>query len=552
MENDFGREILVSGQDGRIDEGGGEAEVIASRDLGAFSVGTVAGKAERLVDDLAVFVEGELVGRDLLRWGLAAFEHLLSDLGDAGAGTGFHGGGGECFVIGEVEKLRGEDGLDHDFGIVVPGHVFEVGLEGGLEGFVTAFVERFAGAQGGAADGGVFVLHFLTGKLGGEFAEAFERPDGVHASQVAGAFVSEFLEGGGDGLIGAEDEQLLSVVTPPAVGVFEVGDKLLRRFVEHLGKGAGREVVVDEPVDASALDVFGEAVVIDDAAQVAAGLGPVALLDDAAVHVNNVEGSVRTGLGVHRAEVRVGRADELAAGIGVAQVGDAIAHFDLGATDESADGLGEEEVAFEFLGEAIAAEETFAAGGGEVVEGIVLRTKPFLSALDVGNANEREDFAVVDGEFSSDVEGAIGDGLLEVEWAAFASGVDEPGFAVVILTEAPLTAVGGGLFDMSEAVGIVAEAVGVVGGVDPVVHGPDQAAGLVLHVAAAFAAFVPEGFGVGDAIAVGVTVPVNVERVGFVDERAVVQRQDHAREEQVVGKDGVLVHFAIAVGVFVT
>jgi len=101
--------------------------------------------------------------------------------------------------------------------------------------------------------------------------------------------------------------------------------------------------------------------------------------------------------------------------------------------------------------------------------------------LHIGNRDEGPDLFVACSEFVADGEGTVGDWLLEIDWAEFAAGVDDPRFAEVVLREAPLAAVGrGGFFD--DALGRPANAPGVVGGVEPVVGAPDEAAGLVLEV----------------------------------------------------------------------
>ena len=153
----------------------------------------------------------------------------------------------------------------------------------------------------------------------------------------------------------------------PAVGVGEV--------VYELGGGGGEEFrvfvafggVVDETVDAAAADVFVEAVLFDDAAEVGAGADPVALLDDAAVDVDYVEAAVGAGGHVERAEVGVGGADELGAGGGVAEDDLAGVVGDFGAADEAADGFGDEEIAVEVGGEAVAAVDVLPGAAGEIV-----------------------------------------------------------------------------------------------------------------------------------------------------------------------------------------
>lgn len=102
---------------------------------------------------------------------------------------------------------------------------------------------------------------------------------------------------------------------------------------------------MNESVDTSVLDVLIEAVFIDDRSEVALWFGPVSLLDDTSIHVDDVEGSVWSGDHVYRAEVRVSGADEFAFLVGVAELGDAVVYFYFRSADEPSYGFCEEEVA---------------------------------------------------------------------------------------------------------------------------------------------------------------------------------------------------------------
>lgn len=103
---------------------------------------------------------------------------------------------------------------------------------------------------------------------------------------------------------------------------------------------------------------------------------------------------------------------------------------------------------------------------------------------------------------------------------------------------------------MGKAVRIMAEAVVIISGVNPVIHRPDEAAGLVLHVPTTTTALIPEGLLIRNAVAVGVLIAIDVEGVRLTDQDAIVKREDHARKEEVIGKNGVLIVSAIAIGVF--
>ena len=63
-----------------------------------------------------------------------------------------------------------------------------------------------------------------------------------------------------------------------------------------------------------------------------------------------------------------------------------------------------------------------------------------------------------------------------------------------------------------------------VSDVDPVIEIPDQATGLVLHVATAVATVVNLDLLVSYAISVGVSVVPQIERVGDVNHHTIVER----------------------------
>ena len=73
-----------------------------------------------------------------------------------------------------------------------------------------------------------------------EGVEALQRPEAVEATEWVLAAADERLKRGNHALVGAQDDQLLRLITPPAVGMGEVGDELRRCFVEHLRLRPGR------------------------------------------------------------------------------------------------------------------------------------------------------------------------------------------------------------------------------------------------------------------------------------------------------------------------
>ena len=74
----------------------------------------------------------------------------------------------------------------------------------------------------------------------------------------------------------------------------------------------------------------------------------------------------------------------------------------------------------------------------------------------------------------------------------------------------------------------------------------------MLQIASAIATLVPHFDFIGDTIAIGVSIALQIKRVGLANDHAVQQRQNHTRKGKVIGKNGVLVVDAIAIGVFVS
>ena len=140
-----------------------------------------------------------------------------------------------------------------------------------------------------------------------------------------------------------------------------MSDELGRRFVEHARLGAGLEILVHEAPDASvAIDLI-QAILLDHLAEVAAVLDPITFLDDAAVHVHEVEAAVGAVHHVDDTEVRIAGADEFGLRVRVIDMGDTIDDRDLGSTNETTDGLGDEDVATQINRQAIATDDFLTA-----------------------------------------------------------------------------------------------------------------------------------------------------------------------------------------------
>ena len=329
-----------------------------------------------------------------------------------------------------------------------------------------------------------------------------------------------------------------------------MGDELRRGFLQHTRLRAGLIVLVDEAPDAAVAIDLVHGVLLDDLTEVAAFAHPVTFLDDTTVHVHEVEAAVGTDGHVDDAEVGVGGADELRVPMRVGDPRDAVVDGDLGAADEAAHRLGDEHVATEIRRVAIGTDDFLSAGSGEVVEFLVGQG-PRRAALVIGEADERPDLHEVLRELALEVERAVEDRGLEVPEALLAAGVAPPDLTQVVLREAPLAAaVRDGLLERRLRT-VPAQTIGIIGLVEVIVQGPDQAALLVLEVAALGSALEPELLGVGDALPLGVAVDEDVLRIGLVDEDAIVEGEHHARQDELVAVDDVLVEATVALRAFV-
>ena len=183
---------------------------------------------------------------------------------------------------------------------------------------------------------------------------------------------------------------------------------------------------------------------------------------------------------------------------------------------------------------------------------LLIRQGPTGTTLVISKADERPDLHEVRGELALEVVGTIKDRRLKMPEALLAAGITPPNLTQIVLREAPLTTPVRDGFLQRWLCTVPAQTVGVVGLVQVIVQGPDQAALLVLKVATLGAALEPELLGIGHARPLGVAVDKDILRVGLVDEDAVVERQDHARQDELVAVDHVLVETAIALSALVT
>ena len=131
-------------------------------------------------------------------------------------------------------------------------------------------------------------------------------------------------------------------VPPPSVGMGKVADPIDRGFVQHPRLGAGGEVFVRQSVDSAESDFFVQFVGFNLFAQVGAGPGPGGLLDNASIHIDDVEGAIRSRHHVYGPEQRVVGPDKLILIIRVGESGDAVLFGDFGASNQTTHRFGEE------------------------------------------------------------------------------------------------------------------------------------------------------------------------------------------------------------------
>ena len=506
-------------------------------DGGAFAIESVAGEAQLLVNGLATAHLVLLRIRELTREAELVVQHLRGELLHAFRRRAECGEVDEFRVVLPLHLFRREQGLRDDGGIAVL-------RQSGDAGFQRGIGERFAGADGGASQHGRAVLQSSTHLVAGESAQTFERPQRMNASEVAVVFLQHRGERGHDALVLFQDEQLLRGVAMPAVRMREGLDELRGRGVEQFGSGHGLGRVMHETPHTTAVDDLVHAVLEDHFAQVAAFLRPVSLLDDAAIHVADEERAIGRGFHIDGAETGVRAAQELALWMRIVQNGDAVLHLDRAAAHETAHGLAKEEIAAQLGGQLIASEDLATAGRGEMVQRVVL-TRLAGAALIIAQAHRRPHDLKAGLELRPRGRLTVEDVVLEIERAFLAARVHHPELALVILRRAPLAAVAGNVL-LDELAVLPAQAVVVHCGIDPVVERPRHAAWLMLKIAAARAALIHWLLFIAHTVAVGVLVEIDVVRVGLADQHAIGQRQQQARQLQLVGKDAMHVVLAIA------
>ena len=278
-----------------------------------------------------------------------------------------------------------------------------------------------------------------------------------------------------------------------------------------------------------------------------------AMLDDAAIHIDDVQRSVRPRVEVDRAKPFVRRSEKLRFVVRVpGRDGPALLRQNI-APDKIAAGFAQESVAVKFARELIAAIDQWPARSREIGEGeIVTQLAAAVTAIDSRvdpnrpgrlifyrlNVQARRT-AVIRVAAQIIVRRQITAQLLRI------GVIKEP--AKVILRNAPLPAQRRRLA-LPVAVGVTKPGP-IIGAVNPIIQRPEQAVGIVLDVPDAAGKVIVGDFDffVRLAVAIGVTTKPQVRHFG--NQRPIPDERYCARQHQAILKDRALVHATIPVSV---
>ena len=324
-------------------------------------------------------------------------------------------------------------------------------------------------------------------------------------------------------------------------------DELRGRFLIHPWRWAGLQRVMHQPPDAPAVRHFVELVLLDDFAQIRAGPHPVALLDDAAVHVRDVERAVRRVRDIERAKARIARPPELGflVLVRIAQHRESVLIRDLRAADEPPHRLAHEQVPAQFRGQPVAAVHVAAGRRRKMIHRPV-RAMPPVPALHIRHADGRPHFHETRSHLLLRIERAVHHRLLKTLRPLLAARVHEKHLPEIILAQPPLPVVRRGVL-LHRARWRPAQAVVVVGRVEAVVAAPQQPVWLMLQISPARPAREKRLLFIRHAVAVRVRVGEQIIRVRLAhDDAPFVQRHEHPRQHQPVDENAVPVIHAVA------
>ena len=252
-----------------------------------------------------------------------------------------------------------------------------------------------------------------------------------------GGRTGQLLERGDHRLVPANDDQLLSFISPPTVGVREVADERAGLLIEHAGSRPGLELVVNNPVDPSLADILVQPVGGHHTPQIGTPAHPITFLDNAPVHVEDIETAIGTGLRRQRPEVGILRGDEFSTLVGIHQHGLAGDVGDLRPANEPSYSLGNEQIAAHILGQSIASIDTLPAAAGEVIQRIV-GSYPTTPALHIRHVVNRKHLPEAGRQLSSHTNPAVDHGLLEIHRRLLAAGGGVIELPDIIMGQPPL------------------------------------------------------------------------------------------------------------------
>ena len=250
-----------------------------------------------------------------------------------------------------------------------------------------------------------------------------------------------------------------------------MGHKFLCRFVKHPRLLVRAKGIVGEAVDASLLNVFMDTPLVYHTAEIRTRTGPIPLLNDPSMHVYDHHGSIRRGCGPEWAKVDITGADKFSSGISITENGAAVFAGHFGTADESANWLGNNEVALEISREAVTPVDSLSGTSSEVIKASPL-VDAASSALHVWHVGNWKNFSEAVCFLARQIEGAVGDGLLEVEGGLLSTGRGVVIAACVIHADTPLTTTSGELLHFKFSVGETVSLV-FVSDVDPVIEVPN-------------------------------------------------------------------------------
>ena len=401
------------------------------------------------------------------------------------------------------------------------------------------------------ADLRVGVLERRAQGLGVERVQAFQGPEGMEPGKGVGRTggLQGLPQGRDRGSVARLDEQALGGVADPAGRMTEQVDARQRRG-GHLDRGDLRGLLRHDAPDAAAVDGLLQLAVLDVRDEVVRQEALV--LDDPAVHIDDVDRAVGAVDDLDRPETLVGRSQELLPGDGGGAFDDPILLREHDALHDVGGGLRDERIAAVGRTEEVAPVDDGAAGRGRLGQRAVGAQRiGVVAAVHARRRVDRVDRLVGD-------DGAVDARHVAQERIARegrgGQQVRAQEVGIVVVVETAVVVLAEAILAAAEAratlpdAGVEAEARAVAGAPDPVVHRPGRRVGHVLGLA-------PAGAVVGrddrahirDARPLGVLAEEEVRRLA--DEGAAVDGQHRARHHEALDEGRGLVHAARPLGI---